>query len=181
MSPVISRTAAFALTIAALAAFCFGLILPVFDRFQSLDEEVQELERQLARFSAVNLNAPPTEIQVAEQALIKADSLAQAAARVQAALDKAIEASGGQLRSLRIEDPERLKAIWQVAITIDFDIDASGLQRLLHRIESQRPYLIVTRLDARRVRQAGGEDHTSTASVRLQVAGLMAAKQEPQP
>ena len=176
MSPVISRTAAFALTIAVLAFTLLGGVLPTFDRLRAQLEEVEELERQLARFSAADLSAPPTRIEVAEPALIEADSLAQAAAQVQAALDDAVEAGGGTLRSLRIEDAERDLAVWKTPVIIDLDIETEGLQRLLHEIESHRPYLLVERLDARRLRPRSGEEEAgSEASVRLWVIGLMAA------
>lgn len=179
MSPLISRVAALALTIAVFAGVAFGLALPAASRYQTLSDEIAGLEAQLAKLRGQEsaVVAPPR-LEVADPALIEAPTEPLAAAWLQDALSQAAATAGGRVRSLRIEEATPLEAARKLAVTVELTADMSSFAALLHRIETGSPYLFVERLEARRV--SGGEDDApADVALRLRVFGLARESAEP--
>ena len=183
MSPLVSRAAALALALGLPALLLFGAVLPLQERFQTLDEEIIGLEEQIARFQEQLTGAEPrTQIEILDNALLAGASEASAAAQLQDLADRAISEAGGVVESIRVEQTRSFQDgsdTVEVPITVELTADMPALQSLLHRIESGTPYLFVDQLAARALRRRGDPEAAVEVSLSLQVSGVYQPSRQP--
>lgn len=165
----LSPAAAVLLLLAVVGLSVFGAAMPLADRAAALDEEIAELETQLDRFSDAAARAWAQEkIEVAEPALFEAASRAAAGAALQAMVGGAVDASGGSLERFRFDSAQPEDA--QLAADADITVPADALHRLLHQLETARPYLFI---EAASLRPARGSQTAAGVTVRLRLVGRM--------
>ena len=169
MSPLISKLLAVSLAVGVALMAVFGILLPIHDRLGETDQEIARLTEQLARFSEMGTEVQiEAGIEIADAVLLAAESAVIAAADLQDVVENAIADGGGDLQSVRTEDPVKLDGAQRLPLTADFTTDAAGLQEILHALETAQPYLIITDLTARRMfRRAESENREIAVRIRL--------------
>ncbi|MEL6476088.1 MAG: type II secretion system protein GspM [Pseudomonadota bacterium] len=183
MSPLLSRLAAITLALAFAGLLIFGVALPLSAHFAARQAEIAALDRQIALFRAELANAAPeTRLEVADPALIPEATEAMAGANLQDRMGTAIRAAGGELISIRTRDTEPFDRGLKVPVSAQLTIDMAGMQRLLHALETETPYLFVSRLDARQSarerRRTGEAEATRTVTLDLSVFGVVESPEE---
>ncbi len=154
MSKTMSRIAALGLLATVLALVVLGVAMPIVQRFQELAQAIEDQRWQLDQYTAVaaqGANVRPLEQQrQAELALgefLPGESELVVQANLQTTLTGLAQASGVRIRSAR-KLPDRERAPFKLAgMGINLTTDIESLQRLLHAIETARPYLFVEAAD----------------------------------
>jgi hypothetical protein len=154
MSKLTSRIAAVGLLVAAIAAPLFGVLLPVIQRFQDLSEAIEEQRQQLGSYLAVadqqaDLRALEqqrrAELGLGEFLAGNGELAVQAS--LQTALSGIAQASGVRLRSTRKLAERERGPVRLAGMGLNLTAEIEGLQKLLHGIETARPYLFVEAAD----------------------------------
>lgn len=178
MSPLLHRILAVALMLGALILASLGVVRPVWQSFERLGAEAKLLAEQIDRFEAgLSNRETPNRIRIAERTLLEPADPVLAGARLQETLRGAVEAAGGELRSVTPGRAEAISSTLEtVPVSAQLTITTPGLQSLLHALESARPYVVVDRLQVRR--PPGGQvDSPPRLTVSLRLLGLIPAEE----
>lgn len=170
----VSRIAALSLTL-AVPVVAVGLgALPIARSFDRLNTDIAELTAQRDAFAARRARAEaPRPISVTEPALISAATEALAAAKMQDLIAAATARAGADLNSRRVDKAIAAERWRKLPMAIDVTVPEGALHKLLHALESQRPYVFVETLDIRRARQGSPDDKARTLVLRIVLYSLM--------
>lgn len=171
MSPFVSKLLAVSLLIGGVALLVLGLALPVADRLQQREAEIADLEAQRARFAAAAPAHVEARVEILDTVLLPGGSNVVAMADMQEEVEAAIEDAGGIVQSVQTEETRPFETGQLIPLTVDLTVDAEGLTRALHRIETHQPYLIIRDMEARRTIRRR-ESESREISVRLRLFGV---------
>jgi len=154
MSKSMRRTAALGLLAAVFAVLIFGVAMPIVQRFEGLAQAIEDQQRQLEQFTAAAAQEATVrsfeQRRVAEFALgefLPGDSEHVVHANLQNTVTGIAQANGIRLLSAR-RLPDRERAPFKLTgLGITLVTDIESLQKLLHAIETARPYLFVEAAD----------------------------------
>jgi Tfp pilus assembly protein PilO len=154
MSKTMSRIVALGLLAAALALPVLGVAMPVMHRFQDLAQAIEDQRLQLDQYNVVAAQgANLRQLEQQHQAelafgeFLPGDSELVVQSNLQTTLTNLAQASGVRIRSAR-KLPERERAPFKlVGMGINLTTDIGNVQKILHAIETARPYLFVEALD----------------------------------
>jgi general secretion pathway protein M len=186
MSKTMSRIAALGLLAAALALLLLAVAMPIAQRFQDLAQAVEDQRLQRDQYGAVaaqaaNLRTLEQQRQ-AELALgefLPGDSELAVQANLQTTLTGLAQASGVRIRSAR-KLPERERAAFRlVGMGLNLTTDIANVQKVLHAIETARPYLFVEALDISPLGGANPPPGQRMLEVRLDVFAAAPRKEQP--
>lgn len=178
MTALFSRLAALALLALIVAAAVIGIALPIRDAWRGGQEQIADLNDRIAAFRDRRIRAPASQrIEIADAALIVAESEALAEVALQQRVDRIFAAAGLSVASRNIEQPVP-EAHWtRLSLRIDLTMPEPALQNLLYRLESGPTYLFVDQLELRRQGRGQGpgnaEEEPAELAVRLHISGLM--------
>ena len=103
---------------------------------------------------------------------------ALAANGMQQRIVELIESSGGKLVSVGVDPPDdtRNAMLRRVVVQANAELTNDGLQQVLYRLESERPFILVETLSVRNAPKQGGDeagapDHTIRLAVDLRTYG----------
>ena len=188
LPPLLSRLLAFTLLLACCATGFLLVALPLHQRHAELDQSIATAQELLQRFAMET--ADPSVLQrqrdalaastaAAVDGLLRGDNETLAGAFVQSFLTTTVERAGGTIRSIQVLPVREDRRLRRVAARAQLEATATALRDILHRLESTDPYLFVSALDIRTVRQPrGDEDGTKDTEllIRLDVHGYLAAE-----
>jgi hypothetical protein len=173
MSKSMRRVAALGLLAAALAVLMFGVAMPIVQRFEGLARSMEDQHRQLAQFTAAA--AQEASVRTLEQRrqaefalgeFVAGESELVVQANLQTTLAGIAQASGVRIRSAR-KLPDRERAPFKLTgVSIALSTDIESLRKLLHAIETARPYLFV---EAASISPLGGGNPAPGAPALLEV------------
>lgn len=175
MRRILSRLAALGLLVVILAAAVLGVAVPLVQGYADGEEELRTLQSQIAAFRARRGDAPMRQpVEVADQALIRADSEALAGVELQQMVERALSGTEAALESRGIEKSVPEEHWIRIPLRLDLTVPESRLQRLLFQLESAPTYLFVEELVLRRQPSSRQGDTEPALQVRLRISGLMA-------
>lgn len=176
------RVAAVALLLLVLALVATVTIVPLAARVAELREEIEAERVVLGRFAAVAARQAETAEyeRVGRSALrsgayLKGESEPLMAAGLQTMLAQLAAADRLRFRSTRALPPRERDATRLIGVSVRFNADIEQLRAFLFRIERQRPFLFVERLQVRAVSPYSRLDPklNGMLDVRLDVFGAL--------
>ena len=187
LSKPMRRTAALGLLAAVLAVLVFGVAMPIVQRFEELAQSIEEQQRQLEQFTvaaAQDMTVRSLEQRRAAEFVLgeflPGDSEQVAQANLQTTVAGIAQASGVRILSAR-RLPDRERAPFKLTgLGISLVTDIEGLQKLVHAIETGRPYLFVEAAD---ISSQGGANSTREGppliEARLDIFAVQQKKDRP--
>ncbi len=181
------RALAVALLVAALALVLAVLLLPVLLLHKHYGDAIAALSGRLETYRRVAAQAP--EYRNALEAMRERDARRfflkntapnLAGAELQELVRGAIEGDGGRITTSQNQAPKDDGRFRQIGVNVQFFATTPNLQKILHTIETQQPYLIVENLTLRPLnafrgfKPAPGQD--PEVNVQLDVAGFAYAE-----
>jgi hypothetical protein len=184
MSPGFSRVLALALLALLLAALWRFAAMPAWDQWRADGEAIAATRDAIARFKGVAAARESLSRQLArvrsnpslEGALMRAATVTLAAAQLQQQLKSTVEERGGSVVSSQALDGEAVGPFVKVKINVRMTLTMPQLQRVLYRLESQRPVLVVDELlvlSRQRRRRRNATDSAGDLDVRALLSGYM--------
>lgn len=184
----LSRSLSRALALLLLAVAVFGgyvlFVHPWAAAYPDALAELRETRQRVERFRDLAARAETIAAQAdaSRQALLESGAFiegasdALAAAAMQNRLDAAVEAAGGDLRSVRSQPSDTEEGMVRVRLRAQLGTNIHGLKRLLYMLETGTPLLFIESLEvrARIARSSTQSDSLSVAPeflVDLSVAG----------
>lgn len=155
-APSIQRLAAVGLLLAVIWIAIGGAIAPAAEGFIDDRQSIERSEELIGRYRQLAAQMPAIEQQLAAlrqgtaaRGFITAASASLASAKLQGEVQQLVAGAGVTLTSsqtmpVRDQDGFRL-----ISLQFEFQTDAAGLVRLLHRIETATPVLFVDALSIR--------------------------------
>jgi general secretion pathway protein M len=156
LTPVQSRWLAFGLLLAAVALALGVLLLPVVLLHKHYDDAIGSLTDLLDRYRRIAAQAP--EYRSALDAMREKDGRRfflkntapnLAGAELQEIVRSAIEGNGGRITTSQNPAPKGEGRFKQITVNMQFFATTPNLQKILHALEVQRPYLIVENITLR--------------------------------
>src|SRR5262245_1469611 len=188
MSKSLRRTAALGLLVAVLAVLTLGVAMPNGQRFEGRVATIEEQQRQLEQFTAAaDQEATVRSLEqrrAAEFALgefLPGDSEQGVQTNLQTTIAGIAQANGVRILSAR-RLPDRERAPFKLTgVGISVVTDIESCQKLLHAIETGRPYLLVEAADISS--QGGGANVTREGppliEARLDIFAVQRRKDRP--
>ena len=188
LSPPISRLLAVTLLILLVLGLYSGVAAPLQQRFADYDDSISQSQRLLERYQRETLDPAALDqrrrslerAQAAAGGLLKGDNEAIAGAFVQHFVTTAVEAEGGNLRSIQVLPVKSENGFRRIATRAQMTVTTPALRDFLYRIEAAKPFLFIDNLDirlgrkARRRQESSGEEEIQLL-VRMDIFGFLAA------
>jgi general secretion pathway protein M len=160
----VSRAAALTLLAFMVGAAYLVLVAPVIEAYRSTGEATRHALEQLARYEQISRTTPNRKAQLERLAQRQArsgiylagETDALAAATLQEDVGAKIERNGGKLRSIQILPVKTDGDFKQVSVRVQLTATLGSFARILHALESGKPYVFIDNLDVknRRARKA---------------------------
>lgn len=156
LTPVQSRALAIGLLVAAVALALGVLLLPVVMLHRHYSDAIESLTDRLERYRRVAAQAP--EYRAALEAMREKNGRSfflrntapnLAGAELQELVRAAIEANGGRITTSQNQAPKDEGRFKQITVNVQFFATTPNLQKILHAIETQQPYLVVENITMR--------------------------------
>ena len=150
------RALAVALLVVAVALALSVLLVPLLLLHKHYDDTIAELSDRIERYRRIAAQAP--EYRKALDAMrerdgrrffLKNSAPNLAGAELQELVRGAIEGNGGRIttsQNAAVKDEGRFK---QIGVNVQFFANTPNLQRILHALETQQPYLVVENITLR--------------------------------
>ena len=187
LPPSQRRALAIALLVAAVLAVLSVVLLPLYLLHRHYDDAIATVADRLDRYRRVAAQAP--EYRKALDAIrekdgrrffLKNNAPNLAGAELQEYVRAAIEGNGGRITTSSNQGPRDEGRFKQIVVTVQFFATTPTLQKILHAIEVQVPYLVVENMSIRPVnafrgfKPAPGQE--PDVNVQLEVVGYAFAE-----
>ena len=189
LTPVQSRWLAVGLLLAAAALALGVLLLPVVLLHKHYDDAIGSLTDLLDRYRRIAAQAP--EYRSALDAMREKDGRRfflkntapnLAGAELQEIVRGAIEGNGGRITTSQNPAPKGEGRFKQITVNMQFFATTPNLQKILHALEIQRPYLVVENITLRPLNAfrgfKPGPGQEPEVNVQLDVAAFALAEPE---
>jgi general secretion pathway protein M len=166
----------------ALGLLTVTLIYPFARVFGAGTEEIEDLAFRIARLRRVAQSADYWSKQAevirehaaSEGQFLEGATAALAAAELQARIKQLTEDAGGALTSTQASAPREEEGFTRVGVRANMTGTVNTLRKVLHAVESSRPYLLVSTLNINVDR--GKQAQTGQLRVDLEVYGYLRPK-----
>lgn len=156
LTPKQSRAAALALLAAALLVALAAVALPLRMLHRHYDSALEDASTRLERYARIagmraGLQKKIGELRALGTAghFLKSASPALAAAEIQELAKNIVEANGGKLNSMQILAHKDDGLYRQVPVTLQLTATLTAMKKMLHTLESSRPYLFIDNFSIR--------------------------------
>jgi general secretion pathway protein M len=156
LSPSRQRALAAGLLLAAVIAVLLAVLAPIVLLHRHYDAAIADLSDRLQRYQRVAAQAPAlrTALDSMQQRdgrrfFLRNSAANLAGAELQELVKAAIEGNGGRITTSQntpAKDEGRFK---QIGVNVQFFATTPNLQRILHALETQQPYLVVENITLR--------------------------------
>jgi general secretion pathway protein M len=156
LTPIQSRVLAVALAVVAVVLVLGVLLLPVALLHKHYGDAISSLSDRLERYRRVAAQAP--EYRAALDAMsakngrnffLKNRAPNLAGAELQELVRGAIEGNGGRITTSQNQAPKDEGRFKHITVNVQFFATTPNLQKILHALETQQPYLVVENITLR--------------------------------
>ena len=187
LPPARQRILAVGLLVAAAAIALSIVVVPLWSLHKHYDDAIADLNDRIERYRRIAAQAP--EYRKALDAIrakdgrrffLKNTAPNLAGAELQEQVRAAIEGNGGRITTSQNQGPKDDGRFRQITVTVQFFASTPALQRILHALEAQPPYLSVESMTMRPLnafrgfKPAPGQE--PEINVQLDVAGFAFAE-----
>ena len=144
-------------------------VWPVVDSYRTTDDQLRETAEHLARYETMSKAYPKLRTQMdkltrqhaASGIYLAGGTDALAAAELQEDVNSTIERSGGKKRSIQILPVAKDGDFRKVTVRVQMTATLAAFARILHSLESAKPFLFIDNLDVknRRARRTAKEQN----------------------
>jgi hypothetical protein len=183
LPPPQQRAVAVAVLVVAIVAALTVLLLPVYLLHRHYDDAIDSLTDRLERYRRVAAQAPEiakaldaTREKNGRRFFLKNVAPNLAGAELQELVRAAIESNGGRITTSQNQAPKDEGRFKQIGVNVQFFATTPNLQKVLHAIDVQQPYLVVENMAVRPLntfrgfKPAPGQE--PEVNVQLDVAGF---------
>ena len=156
LSPARQRALALLLLVIVVAALVALVLVPVLLLHRHYDDALATLTQRLETYRRVAAQAPEYKKALdamrekdARRFYLKNTAPNLAGAELQELVRGAIEGNGGRISTTQNQAPRDDGRFRLIAVNVQFFASTPNLQKVLHAIETQRPYLVVENLTLR--------------------------------
>ncbi|CAG1011574.1 hypothetical protein BURK2_04304 [Burkholderiales bacterium] len=156
LTPQRSRGLAVALLILLLLFVMAVFTLPTVLLYQRYDAALDEFSTRLDRFQRMAAQGPEysrtleaVKARQGRRFFLKATAVNLAGAELQELVRSAVESNGGRLGSIQIGQAREEADRRRIPVSVQLVANVQALQRILHALETQTPYLFVENLSLR--------------------------------
>lgn len=156
MTPQQSRMLALSLLLALAALIIASIAMPVFWLHRHYDQPIEQQLDLLARYSRIGATAPGLTKQLealkargARGFFLKSSVPALAASEVQEIVKGVIESNGGKIASMQIPGHKDDGNYRKVTVNIQMNATVGATQKIVHTLETQRPYFLLDNVSIR--------------------------------
>jgi len=189
LAPSRQRMLAVGLLLAVVVIALSVLLVPLWSLHKHYDDAIADLNDRIERYRRIAAQAP--EYRKALDAMrakdgrrffLKNTAPNLAGAELQEQVRAAIEGNGGRITTSQNQGPKDDGRFRQISVTVQFFATTPALQKILHALEAQPPYLSVESMTLRPLnafrgfKPAPGQE--PEVNVQLDVAGLAFAEPE---
>lgn len=184
LSPLVSRSLAVAILVAALAAVWVLLAAPVTEKFEGYGRSISHSRELLVRHLQIAAQRARLERELEElrraQSLtgrfLEGGGIELVAAEAQNKVKNLIDANGATLKSTQILPAQEKDNFRKLTIRVTMSADTEALQKIFHALETANPYLFLDNIDIRsrrrRARQ-GRSVRQGELQIRFDLYGYM--------
>lgn len=155
---LISRIAAFGILGLIVCLAVAGIVLPVLAKHSALDTEIRRSTDAISRYMAEVDQLKALKAQqdahgptaVGEGSLMQGTSEAVAAAQIQQRIKAAFERHGQTLERVQFLPPRQEGLVRKVTLRFTARAPLEAVQAALHELETDKPFLVVELMEARR-------------------------------
>ena len=180
----VSRAAALTLLVFVLGTAYLLIVAPVIEAYRNTGESTRITLEQLARYEQISQTTPNRKDQLERLAQQQArsgiylagETDALAAAALQEDVSAKIERNGGKLRSTQILPVKTDGDFKQVSVRVQLTATLGSFARILHALESGKPYVFIDNLDVknrRARRKANDQDDDPELVIRFDIYGYL--------
>lgn len=157
LSPLVSRSLAVAILVAALAALWVLLVAPVTEKFEGYGRSISHSRELLVRHLQIaaqraRLERELEELRRAQSStgrFLEGGGIELVAAEAQNKVKNLIDANGATLQSTQILPAQEKDNFRKLTIRVTMSADTEALQRIFHALETANPYLFLDNIDIR--------------------------------
>ncbi|MEE8123115.1 MAG: type II secretion system protein GspM [Alphaproteobacteria bacterium] len=157
LSPLVSRSLAVAILVAALAALWVLLVAPVTEKFEGYGRSISHSRELLVRHLQIaaqraRLETELEELRRAQSStgrFLEGGGIELVAAEAQNKVKNLIDANGATLKSTQILPAQEKDNFRKLTIRVTMSADTEALQRIFHALETANPYLFLDNIDIR--------------------------------
>ena len=156
LTPKQSTAAAVAILALLVASVVAAVAVPIWMLHRHYDDALADASQRLERYYRIagmreGLRKKTAELAALGTAghFLKGASPALAAAEIQERAKGIVEASGAKLNSMQILAPRDDGRFRQISVTVQLTGNLPAIKKMLHALESSRPYLFVDNLSIR--------------------------------
>ena len=184
LSPLVSRSLAVAILVAALAALWVLLVAPVTEKFEGYGRSISHSRELLVRHLQIaaqraRLETELEELRRAQSStgrFLEGGGIELVAAEAQNKVKNLIDANGATLKSTQILPAQEKDNFRKLTIRVTMSADTEALQKIFHALETANPYLFLDNIDIRsrrrRARQ-GRSVRQGELQIRFDLYGYM--------
>ncbi|MEE8622980.1 MAG: type II secretion system protein GspM [Alphaproteobacteria bacterium] len=157
LSPLVSRSLAVAILVAALAALWVLLVAPVTEKFEGYGRSISHSRELLVRHLQIaaqraRLETELEELRRAQSStgrFLEGGGIELVAAEAQNKVKNLIDANGATLKSTQILPAQEKDNFRKLTIRVTMSADTEALQKIFHALETANPYLFLDNIDIR--------------------------------
>ncbi len=157
LSPLVSRSLAVAILVAALAALWVLLAAPVTEKFEGYGRSISHSRELLVRHLQIaaqraRLETELEELRRAQSStgrFLEGGGIELVAAEAQNKVKNLIDANGATLKSTQILPAQEKDNFRKLTIRVTLSADTEALQKIFHALETANPYLFLDNIDIR--------------------------------
>ena len=187
LSPPASRIVAVGLLLAVVAAAYSLFVAPLWRTFADNSERIAEQRDLLQRYQRAAASADQLSDRLAAlrkrpvsgEGYLQGDNESLVAAQLQSRIRSVVQESGSKLTSTQVLAGIDEAGFRRIGVRVTMSADISDLQKVLHSLESDRPYLFLDNVDITGEQSRGRDARTGDLTVSFDAYGFMRTEAKP--
>lgn len=187
LSPPMSRIAAVGLLLILIAAVYSVLIAPVWGTWAANQERIAEQRELLQRYQRLASDAKDLSQRlsalkkqpVSGEGYLQGDNETLVAAQLQSRIRNVVQTSGGKLTSTQVLAGVDESGFRRIGVRVTMTAEITDLQKVLHSLESARPYLFLDNVDISGEQSRGREGRGNGLTISFEAYGFMRTDSKP--
>lgn len=183
LSPPASRLVAVGLLLALIGAVYSFCIAPIWRAYAENKETISEQQELLRRYQrlaadAADLSQRLTVLRskpMSGEGYLQGDNETLVAARLQSRIRDVVQTSGGRLTSTQVLAGIDDDGFRRIGVRVTMTADTAELQKVLFRLEGDRPYLFLDNVDVSGEQSRGRDGRDSALTISFDAYGFMRA------
>lgn len=187
LSPPMSRIAAVGLLLLLIAVAYSLIISPIWGMYATNRDTIAQQQELLQRYQRLAANAHDLSQQLAAlrkrpvsgEGYLQGDNETLVSAQLQSRIRNVTQTSGGKLTSTQVLAGIDDNGFRRIGVRVTMTADITDLQRMLHTLEGDRPYLFLDNVDISGEQSRSRDGRGGNLTISFDVYGFMRADATP--